>query len=375
MIYTVTFNPSLDYVIHVGEFNPGNLHRAEAEELIIGGKGINVSAVLKELGIESMALGFVAGFTGSEIINRLNSLGISSDFVKLDQGLSRINVKLIDGMSKETEVNGQGPAINTRELEELFSRLESIKEGDFLILSGSVPGDIPDRNYTYAKICDLLKEKKVNIIVDAEDQLLLNTLPYKPFLIKPNHHELGRIFGRELVNEEDIIECARALQLKGAKNVLVSLAGQGAILIDIRNEVIKQKAPQGEIINSVGAGDAMVAGFITGLQQNGLKDELSKEPDNNMRDGLCNELSNESDNKIHYKLHDKLHNKLSNESDNKSHDRLHNELSNESDNKLQDGLHKALAYSIATGSTSAFSSGYPKRQLVEEIYRSIISRC
>ena len=307
MIYTVTFNPSLDYVIHVMEIEPGNLHRAETEELFVGGKGINVSAVLKELGVESTAFGFAAGFTGREIINRLNELGISSDFVSLNQGFSRINVKIIDGRHEETEVNGQGPAIEAEDIEALFDRLNCIEEGDFIVLSGSVPADVPDRNNIYARICDLLKRKKLNIIVDAEQELLLNTLTYKPFLIKPNYYELEQIFGRELIGEEDIIECAKALQDKGAKNVLVSMAGQGAILIDMNKGIIRQKAPIGKIANSVGAGDAMIAGFIKGL--------------------LVSSLDLDYNN--------------------------------------------ALKYSVATGSASAFSSGYPKLQLVEDIYRSL----
>lgn len=265
MIYTVTFNPSLDYVVWVKEFILGNSHRAETEEIYAGGKGINVSTVLRQLEVDNIALGFVAGFSGREIINRLNEIGIPSDFITLSQGMSRINLKLKSDGSTETEVNGLGPVIEQIHLNQFYEKMECIKDGDFLVLSGSVPQSIKDLSNVYLHICKLVKTKKVKLVVDAEGDFLRNTLSERPFLVKPNHHELSMLFDRVLTTEEDIIDCASKLQKEGASNVLVSLAGDGALLLDEYGNILKQAAPKGEVINSVGAGDSMVAGFIAGL--------------------------------------------------------------------------------------------------------------
>lgn len=265
MIYTVTFNPSLDYVVRVGEFTLGNLHRTEEEELFVGGKGINVSTVLNQLEVKSVALGFIAGFTGNEIIHQLNASGISSDFILLDQGMSRINVKLKSEGHVETEINAQGPSINRSKLEKLYHKLEQLAEGDFLILSGSVPKNLPDADYIYADICKLLTSKKIRIIVDAEGDLLRNTLSYRPFLVKPNQEELEKLFGQTLRDDESILRCARMIQEQGAQNVLVSMAGEGAFLLDEFGHTYRRKAPKGKVLNSVGAGDSMLAGFLAGL--------------------------------------------------------------------------------------------------------------
>jgi 1-phosphofructokinase len=265
MIYTITFNPSLDYVVWIGKFLLGSVHRAETEEIYAGGKGINVSTVLRQLEIDNTALGFVAGFTGREIVNRLSSLGIPSDFIILDRGMSRINLKLKSDGSTETEVNGLGPVIEQKDLELLYEKLGRINDGDFLVLCGSVPQSIKDMSNLYRHICELVKSKNVKLVVDAEGDFLRNTLSERPFLIKPNHHELGMLFDRELKTEEEIIECAKMLHTEGAVNVLVSMAGDGALLIDEFGNILRQSAPKGEVVNSVGAGDSMVAGFLAGL--------------------------------------------------------------------------------------------------------------
>jgi 1-phosphofructokinase len=268
MIYTITFNPSLDYVVWIGKFLLGSVHRAEAEEIYAGGKGINVSTVLRQLEIDNTALGFVAGFTGREIVNRLSSLGIPSDFITLDRGMSRINLKLKSDGFTETEVNGLGPVIEQKDLELLYEKLGRINDGDFLVLCGSVPQSIKDMSNLYRHICELVKSKNVKLVVDAEGDFLRNTLSERPFLIKPNHHELGMLFDRELKTEEEIIECAKMLHTEGAVNVLVSMAGDGALLIDGFGNILRQPAPKGEVVNSVGAGDSMVAGFLAGLLKN-----------------------------------------------------------------------------------------------------------
>lgn len=280
MIYTVTLNPSLDYVVRVTEFEPGNLHRTETEELYVGGKGINVTVVLKQLGIDSTMLGFVAGFTGQEIIERLTHMGLSSDFITIGQGLSRINIKLKTNHKTETEINGQGPVISATELEQLDHKLNSIGNGDILVLSGSVPKQTPDRDNIYAGFCGKLADRDTKLVVDAEGSLLMNTLRYRPFLIKPNLHELGSLFGQILLTEESIIDCAMRLKKEGAQNVLVSMAGEGALLVDSNGRITRQNAPKGKVLNSVGAGDALIAGFLAGLLKTGegsLKDSYSRE--------------------------------------------------------------------------------------------------
>ena len=260
MIYTVTFNPALDYVVKVDNVTTGTVNRTVSEESFYGGKGINVSAVLKELGYASTALGFVAGFTGDEIERGVRTLGFASDFIRVKDGMSRINVKMKS--DNETEINGIGPQITESDVEKLFEKLEKLENGDILVLSGSIPKSIDDR--IYETIMSRLDGKGIRIVVDATKDLLLNVLKYHPFLIKPNNHELGEMFGAELKSDEDIITYAGKLQEMGAVNVLVSMAGDGAILVTEEKEVHKMGVAKGTVKNSVGAGDSMVAGFIAG---------------------------------------------------------------------------------------------------------------
>lgn len=260
MIYTVTFNPSLDYIVSVDDFKLGLTNRTSSELILPGGKGTNVSTVLKNLGLESTALGFVAGFTGNEIVKRLNDMGIKSDFISIENGISRINLKLksIDG----TEINGAGPDISEDKVNELMDKLNQLKEGDVLVLAGSIPSSMSDN--IYRDIMADLKDRGVMIVVDATKDLLLNVLEYHPFLIKPNNHELGEIFDVKLTTREEVIPYGRKLQEKGARNVLVSMAGEGAVLIAEDGQVFDAPAPKGKLINGVGAGDSMVAGFVAG---------------------------------------------------------------------------------------------------------------
>ena len=260
MIYTVTFNPSLDYIVSVDDFKLGLTNRTSSELILPGGKGTNVSTVLKNLGFESTALGFVAGFTGNEIVKRLNDMGIKSDFISIENGISRINLKLksIDG----TEINGAGPDISEEKVNKLMDRLNQLKEGDVLVLAGSIPSSMSVN--IYRDIMADLKDRGVMIVVDATKDLLLNVLEYHPFLIKPNNHELGEIFDVKLTTREEVIPYGRKLQEKGARNVLVSMAGEGAVLIAEDGQVFDAPAPKGKLINGVGAGDSMVAGFVAG---------------------------------------------------------------------------------------------------------------
>ena len=260
MIYTVTFNPSLDYIVRLDSFTAGEINRVNYEQVLGGGKGINVSIVLGNLGHESTALGFTAGFTGEEIKRQLDGFGVKHDFVQLPEGFTRINVKV--KADKETEINGQGPDISEAKREELFEKLDTLAEGDTLVLAGTIPKTLPDD--IYEKIMARLEGRGIRIIVDAEKKLLLNVLKYHPFLIKPNNHELGDMFGVKLTTDEEIITYAKKLQEKGAQNVLISMAGDGAILLTADGKHYKSPAPKGKLINSVGAGDSMVAGFITG---------------------------------------------------------------------------------------------------------------
>lgn len=260
MIYTITFNPAIDYIVSVPDYKSGAVNRSSSDKVLAGGKGINVSTVLNNLGCENTALGFTAGFTGNEIKRILSGMGVKTDFIELQEGYTRINVKLKS--SEETEINGQGPDISEDEIERLMKKLDSLEDGDYLVLAGSIPKSLPDSIY-----CDIMKrlsEKKLNIVVDATGDLLVNVLEYHPFLIKPNNHELGEIFGRELKTDEEITECSKELQKKGARNVLVSMAGDGAILVSEDGNVLKSLPPQGKVVNSTGAGDSMVAGFIAG---------------------------------------------------------------------------------------------------------------
>jgi 1-phosphofructokinase len=263
MIYTVTFNPSLDYIVRLDSFTAGEINRVNYEQVLAGGKGINVSIVLQNLGQKSTALGFLAGFTGEEIKSQLSGFGVKSDFVQLKKGFSRINVKA--KAESETEINGQGPDISEAEREQLFQQLDKLTADDTLVLAGSIPKTLPDD--IYQKIMARLDGKGIRIIVDAEKKLLLNVLQYHPFLIKPNNHELGDMFGVTLTSDEEILTYARKLQEKGAQNVLISMAGDGAILLTADGKSYKSPAPKGKLINSVGAGDSMVAGFITGFTE------------------------------------------------------------------------------------------------------------
>ena len=260
MIYTVTFNPSLDYIVSVENFQLGLTNRTSSELMLPGGKGVNVSTVLMNLGIENTALGFVAGFVGDEIIRRLEEMGVQNGFIRIEEGVSRINLKLksIDG----TEINGQGPVISPEHVEELMKQLDRLGEGDVLFLSGSIPASMPDD--AYQKIMERLDGRGVQIIVDATKDLLMKVLEYHPFLIKPNNHELGEIFDVELRTREEVIPYAKKLQEKGAVNVLVSMAGEGAVFIDANGDVHMAPAPRGTLVNGVGAGDSMVAGFMAG---------------------------------------------------------------------------------------------------------------
>ena len=261
MICTVTFNPAIDYVIRTGEIKLGCVNRSASEEIFFGGKGINVSAVLAELGVKSKALGFIAGFTGEAIRQGVEDMGIDADFVRLSEGNSRINVKL--KAAEETEINGQGPHIGQKALDKLFSQLEAIGKGDTLILAGSIPGSLPSD--VYEIILGKLSGRGIRFVVDAAGKLLLNVLKYRPFLIKPNNFELGELFGAEIVSEDDILNYAEKLRAMGAQNVLVSMAEKGALLLDENGRIHRCGICKGELKNSVGAGDSMLAGFIAGI--------------------------------------------------------------------------------------------------------------
>lgn len=265
MIYTVTFNPSLDYIVGVEDFRLGATNRTTCEQMLAGGKGINVSYVLKNLGYESTALGFLAGFVGEELQKRIAADGIHTEFLMLEKGVSRINVKLND--QDGTEINGMGPDIPADYIKKLREKIGTLKPGDLLILAGSIPGSVPDT--IYMDIMADLQGMGVDIVVDATGTLLMNVLSYHPFLIKPNHHELGEIFHRVLPTREAVIPYARVLQERGARNVLVSMAGEGAVLLDEKGQVHTSPAPRGQVVNAVGAGDSMVAGFVAGYLDTG----------------------------------------------------------------------------------------------------------
>ena len=263
MIYTVTFNPSLDYIVSINNFQMGKTNRTAKEQMLPGGKGINVSTVLWNLGIESTALGFTAGFTGKEIEKRSREIGFACDFIPVEHGFSRINIKLKD--FDGTEINGMGPAIDASAVDILLGKLDQLKAGDILVLAGSIPDSMPDS--IYRDILARLSKKDVLFVVDATKDLLMNVLEYRPFLIKPNNHELGEIFQKNLSTREEVIPYARKLHELGARNVLVSMAGEGAVLLDENGRVYMQPAPKGTLVNAVGAGDSMVAGFIAGWEQ------------------------------------------------------------------------------------------------------------
>lgn len=260
MIYTVTINPSLDYIVDVKNFSLGLTNRTEAEQILPGGKGINVSILLKNLGIESTALGFVAGFTGEELITRLENMKIRQEFIRISGGMTRINVKL--RTTEGTEINGMGPNITEREISKLLFKLDQCDRKDIVVLAGSIPRTVSDD--LYKKIAFRLSKKKVTVVIDATKELLTEVLPYHPFLIKPNHHEVGEIFGVSLNTRQEVIPYGKKLQEMGARNVLISMAGNGSVFIAEDGTVIEADAPKGKLINGVGAGDSMVAGFLAG---------------------------------------------------------------------------------------------------------------
>ena len=263
MIYTVTFNPAIDYIIRLDKLTTGAINRVNYEQVLGGGKGINVSIVLGNLGHKSTAMGFLAGFTGDEIVRQLRDFNAADDFVKLDEGFSRINVKVKADV--ETEINGQGPKISDAKRDELFAKLQRLGAGDTLVISGSIPNTLPDD--MYERTLEPLQGKGIRVVVDAEKGLLLKVLRFNPWLIKPNNHELGDMFGVKLTSDAEIIEYAKKLQEKGAQNVLISMAGDGAILLTAEGKSYKSPAPKGKLVNSVGAGDSMVAGFIAGFEE------------------------------------------------------------------------------------------------------------
>ena len=265
MIYTITFNPALDYITQVENFKTGEINRTKTETILPGGKGLNVSIVLKNLGIENTALGFVAGFTGEELIRKLETQGVKTDFVKVKDGITRINVKISsvnDNSVEETALNGMGPQITKENIEELMNKIQNMTVDDFVILSGSIPKNID--NNIYEKICKILNEKGITFIVDSTQELLINVLKYKPFLIKPNKEELKETVKRNIHTKEDIINSAKTLQEMGAQNVLVSLGNDGAILLTQEEKTYYSEAPIGQVVNTVGSGDSMVAGFLAG---------------------------------------------------------------------------------------------------------------
>lgn len=271
MIYTITFNPSLDYTMVVNKFDVGETNRSAKEEVYPGGKGFNVSTILQRLDIDNTALGFIAGFTGKEIEKQLLNRGFNTDLIELDEGISRINVKMKG--QYETEINASGPNIPQDKLDILFNKLTNITNGDILILAGSIPPSLP--NDIYQTIMKMLSTKDIKIIVDATNELLLKVLPYKPFLIKPNLRELEEIFNTTINSQEELIEYASKLQQQGAVNVLVSLGKDGALLIAEDQHIYSCPAAKGKLVNSVGSGDSMVAGFLAGyMKTNDYKEAI-----------------------------------------------------------------------------------------------------
>lgn len=271
MIYTVTLNPSIDYVIKVDKLTTGNINRVNEEHVYPGGKGINVTRILKSLDNDNIALGFVSGFTGDYIINSLQELNLKSDFIKVKKGFTRINVKVKS--EEETEINGQGPKISEEELNQFYKVIDKLVDGDILILSGSIPSCLDER--LYESIMKKVEDRDIKVIVDATKNLLLNVLKYKPFLIKPNNHELAEMFNVELNSTEDVVFYARKLKEMGAQNVLISMGKDGALLVTENDEVFASSVAKGEVVNSVGAGDSMVAGFIAGyLKSNSYEEAL-----------------------------------------------------------------------------------------------------
>lgn len=269
MIYTVTLNPALDYIVKVDNLDLEGVNRSREEHIFYGGKGINVSYILNELDIKSTALGFVAGFTGKELERGVSEFGVDTDFIEVSKGITRINVKI--KADKESEINGLGPEITSDDVDKLYKKLEKLYDGDILVLSGSIPSCMPSD--TYEKILQKLEGRNIRVVVDATKDLLKKVLKYKPFLIKPNNHELAELFSVELNSDEDIIKYARKLRDMGAVNVLISMAGDGAILVDENDKTHKINVAKGKVVNSVGAGDSMVAGFLAGYIKTGDYEE------------------------------------------------------------------------------------------------------
>ncbi len=262
MIYTITFNPALDYVIRVQDFNVGKINKSQKEYIYPGGKGINVSIVLKTLGQETTAMGFISGFVGKEIEKQVQKYGVQTDFIEIENDNSRINVKIL-GESEETAINAKGPYIELKYIELLYKKLEILEEKDILVLSGSVPNGVPDD--IYEEICKKVKDENIKVVVDSTGELLVNTLKYRPYLIKPNQQELEEIFGIKITSQDEALKYAKQLQIKGAKNVIVSMGSDGAVLLDENGYSYKMKALNTEnAVNTVGAGDSMVAGFLAG---------------------------------------------------------------------------------------------------------------
>lgn len=264
MIYTITFNPALDYVIRVQDFNVGKINKSQKEYIYPGGKGINVSIVLKTLGQETTAMGFISGFVGKEIEKQVQKYGVQTDFIEIENDNSRINVKIL-GESEETAINAKGPYIELKYIELLYKKLEILEEKDILVLSGSVPNGVPDD--IYEEICKKVKDKNIKVVVDSTGELLVNTLKYRPYLIKPNQQELEEIFGIKITSQDEALKYAKQLQIKGAKNVIVSMGSDGAVLLDENGYSYKMKALNTKnAVNTVGAGDSMVAGFLAGRE-------------------------------------------------------------------------------------------------------------
>ncbi|XTR38757.1 1-phosphofructokinase [Paraclostridium tenue] len=300
MIYTVTLNPSIDYVIKLDNLKNGEVNRTKEEYVYPGGKGINVSLILKELGYKSRALGFVSGFTGLYIKDTLKNKGLEEDFINLKNGFTRINVKVKS--NEETEINGQGPNIDDESLNKLYEKLDSLKENDILVLAGSIPKTLDSS--LYENIMKRLENKNVKIVVDATKDLLMNVLKHKPFLIKPNNHELEELFNVKLNGIDDIITYAKKLKEMGAKNVLVSMGKDGALLINEDGEVFTSNVAKGEVKNSVGAGDSMVAGFIAGyLNSNNYEEALNLGAASGGATAFSNDLATKED---IYKLIDEI---------------------------------------------------------------------
>ena len=260
MIYTVTFSPTLDYVVNVEKFRTGVINRTTSEQVYPGGKGVNVSIALQNFGFENTALGFTAGFTGAEIKRLLHGTGVQNNFINVEKGMSRVNMKIVS--DTETAINGQGPQITDEDIGILFARLRCLVDGDYLVLAGHIPDILPSS--MYEQVLQFLSGRNLNVVVDAEKELLTGTLKYHPWLIKPNRDELGEIFDVKISGREEAIPYARMLQERGARNVLVSMGGDGAVLLSEDGTIYSSDALKGNVVSTVGAGDSMVAGFIAG---------------------------------------------------------------------------------------------------------------